>query len=114
MPTAEELKQWKERIDQFERETPEPKLELIEGRLIIGNSRDGSRYFLHDLLTGWGAQAAVPFAPTDLWRTALCQAFASLTPPQASAPLANWQAWAARVVFEPCLAPAGPRETGPH
>ncbi len=101
-------------FEQFERATPEPKLELIDGRLVIGNSAAGSRYYLHDLLTGWGVEAALAFAPADQWRMALTQAFAALAPPGATSPLEAWGAWAGGVRYEPTLAPAGPRTTGPH
>jgi predicted nucleotidyltransferase len=101
-------------FEQFERETPEPKLELIDGRLVIGNSLAGSRYILHDLLTGWGTEAAIALAAPALWRTALHQAFAGSTPPDPGAPLSAWQSWAETVRFELHLDPAGPRSTGPH
>jgi hypothetical protein len=104
-------KDWFER---YERETPEPKLELIEGRLIIGNSLAGSRYYLPDLLRGWGTEAALAFAEPELWLTALQRAFASFTPPDATTPLVAWHEWAETVVFTPSLAPAGPMATGPH
>src|SRR5262249_20748300 len=101
-------------FEQYERETPEPKLELIEGRLVIGNSLAGSRYYLHDLLTGWGTEAALAFAAPDQWRAALHQAFGPFSPPDAAAPLEDWRDWAEKVTYEPRLAPAGPRATGPH
>ena len=101
-------------LQEFERVTPEAKLELIEGRLIIGNSVAGSRYYLHDLLSGWGANAALAFAAPEAWRSALHEAFAALTPPATTAPLAAWRAWADAVDYEPQLAPAGPMITGPH
>jgi predicted nucleotidyltransferase len=108
MKTSEDV------FEKFERETPEPKLELIEGRLIIGNSLAGSRYYLHDLLTGWGTEAVLPFAAPQLWRSALHNALSTLTPPIAEAPLDTWSNWAKTVVYEPHLDPAGPRSTGPH
>lgn len=101
-------------FERYERDTPEHKLELIDGRLVIGNSLAGSRYYLHDLLDGWGTEAVLPFAAPERWRVALHQAFASFTPPQVAAPLETWQAWARAVFYEPRLAPAGPLSTGPH
>src|SRR5437588_555724 len=101
-------------FEQFERETPEPKLELIGGQLVIGNSLAGSRYYLHDLLIGWGSEAVLAFAAATQWRSALHQTFAAFSPPDVMAPLADWHSWADTVVYDHALAPAGPRATGPH
>jgi hypothetical protein len=101
-------------FEKFERETPEPKLELIEGQLIIGNSLAGSRYYLRDVLTGWGTQAALPFANPEVWKSALLEGFSLFSPPQVAAPLGDWQGWANAIEFEPRLEPAGPMTTGPH
>jgi hypothetical protein len=101
-------------IEQHERETPEPKLELIDGRLIIGNNLRGSRYILHDLACGWTPAAVLPFAQDHLWLVALHEAFAQWNPPAPEADLSIWQLWAATVEYEPVIEPAGPRITGPH
>ena len=58
----------KDAIDRYLDEAPEPKLELIDGQLIIGNSLAGSRYMLWELVSGWGADAALALAPLDLCR----------------------------------------------
>lgn len=79
-------------------ENPESKLELIDGRLIVGNSLAGSRYLLREILTGWGPAAAMPFAPEPLWWRALTVAFADHQPPSADAPLAAWEEWATATV----------------
>ncbi len=101
-------------VEQFERETPESKLELIDGRLIIGNSLAGSRYYLHDLLSCWGVEAVMAFASCELWRAALYQTFAPFAAPDPAAPLNTWRSWAETVEFEPRLEPAGPMVTGSH
>lgn len=64
-PTTEEL------FESFSRHRPEGKLELIEGRLIVGNTIDGSRLLLRQILQGWKADAAIAFAPVDQWIEAL-------------------------------------------
>jgi hypothetical protein len=103
-----------DRFEQHIRETPEAKLELIEGRLIVGNSLAGSRYCLHDILTGWTTEAALAFAEPALWQEALRVAFAAHSPPHADAPLTTWRTWAESIVHEPRLEPAGPLLSGPH
>ena len=49
----------------------EGKLELIDGKLIVGNTIVGSRLLLRQILQGWGAEAAVALAPISLWIEAL-------------------------------------------
>jgi hypothetical protein len=93
---------------------PESKLELIDGRLIAGNSLRGSRYLLWDILEGWGVGAALPMAPAALWWQALHQGFASLQPPAATKPAATWQAWAAQATFKTRVEPAGPHSDWKH
>lgn len=98
-------------FERFYAETPEAKLELIEGQLIVGNSLAGSRYMLCEILKGWGIGAALPMAPAELWWEALAAAFQPSPRPQS---LAEWQTWAARSDFQPELAPAGPHEDDGH
>ncbi len=54
---------------------PEAKLELLDGRLIVGNCLDGSRLLLQQILRGWGAEAAVALGSFDQWVEALRQAY---------------------------------------
>ena len=54
---------------------PESKLELIDSRLIVGNTIVGSRLLLRQILQGWGASAAVALAPLEQWVEALSQGF---------------------------------------
>lgn len=103
--------------DAFERhwqESPESKLELIDGRLIVGNSLRGSRYLLWDILTGWGPEAALALAPATSWRQALHEAFRDLAAPAAHEPLDAWRNWADRAAYTPSIAPAGPRDDWRH
>ncbi len=64
-PTIEEL------FESFSRHRPEGKLELIDGRLIVGNTIVGSRLLLRQILQGWKADAAIAFAPIEKWIEAL-------------------------------------------
>lgn len=58
-PTTQEL------FESFSQHSPEGKLELIECRLIVGNTIDGSRLLLRQILQGWKADAAIAFAPVE-------------------------------------------------
>jgi hypothetical protein len=95
-------------------DSPEPKLELIDGCLIAGNNPAGSRYLLWDILKGWGAAAALPMAPSEEWLRALSFAFQSLQCPDPRKPLSTWKAWAAQVSYQPAVAAAGPHGSWPH
>lgn len=54
------------------RQGTEGKLELIDGKLIVGNTIVGSRLLLRQILQGWGAEAAVAIdSPISLWIEAL-------------------------------------------
>ena len=90
---------------------PESKLELIDGRLIVGNSQAGSRYLLWAILQLLGPRAALALAPLDQWWAALATAY------QASPLLASqsaWEHWAAGVAHTPHIPPAGPRFAWQH
>lgn len=100
-------------FDRRSRELPEPKLELLDGLLTVGNGA-GNMQLLRHVLDGWGAEAAVPMAPEELWRQALCQGFRSLDPPTPGKPADVWRAWAAQVSYAPDLPPAGPMRDGKH
>ena len=59
-------------FNDFCRRGTESKLELIDGKLIIGNTIVGSRLLLRQILQGWGAEAAVAIdSPISLWIEAL-------------------------------------------
>ena len=61
-----------ELFNDFCRQGSESKLELIDGKLIVGNSIIGSRLLLRQILQGWGAEAAVAInSPISLWIEAL-------------------------------------------
>ena len=65
----------KERFEDFTRHHPENKLELIDGKLVVGNSLAGSRLLLRQILQGWGAEAAIALAPTATWLSALAAGY---------------------------------------
>ncbi len=64
-----------ELFQDFSKHRPEGKLELIDSRLIVGNSLAGSRLLLRQILQGWKADAAVAFAPIEQWVAALQEGF---------------------------------------
>jgi hypothetical protein len=94
-------------------EMPEPKLELLDGKLVVGNGAGNLRLLYH-LLEGWGAEAALPMAPADRWWKALHAGFRSFDPPSPDKPAAVWQAWASQVTYAADLPPAGPMVNGKH
>ncbi len=55
--------------------SPESKLELIDSRLIVGNTIAGSRLLLRQILQGWDVAAAVALAPLNSWVEALSVGF---------------------------------------
>jgi hypothetical protein len=81
---------------------PEAKLELIEGRLIVGNSLAGTRLLLSEILTGWSAAAVIALADRNLCWEALRIAYPD-------APIASEQehtpdrllTWASQVAYQP-------------
>lgn len=90
---------------------PESKLELIGGKLIAGNSLAGSRSLFSAILQSCGPRAALPFAPLELWRQALGQAFGL---PTSLAWPGGWQRWAAQSNHSPQLPPTGTRFSWRH
>ena len=65
----------RESFDYFVQSSPEGKIELINGQLVVGNSLMGSRLLLDHILRGWGADAATAFSSVDSWIEALCAAY---------------------------------------
>jgi Putative restriction endonuclease len=82
------------------------KIELLDGRLVIGDSPNHTKRLLHQLLRGWGLEAAIVLAPETLWLDALTQAF-TLT---RNTDLATLQAWANTIDYTPELPPYQPDE----
>ncbi len=101
-------------IERYMAEMPEPKLELIDGQLIVGNGLIGSRRLLWEILKGYGTRAALAMAPLPLWREALCQGFAGYQTPGKKSTWETWRAWVKTVQHQPHIAPAGPHVDGRH
>jgi Uma2 family endonuclease len=100
-------------FDKHIHEMPEPKLELIDGRLAVGNDA-GNMQLLRHLLEGWGAEAALPMASVELWWKALYQGFQAFQPPNPQKPAQVWQSWASQLSYAVELEPAGPMLSGKH
>ncbi|WP_319422720.1 hypothetical protein [Pleurocapsa sp. FMAR1] len=58
-------------FNDFCRRGSESKLELIDDKLIVGNTIVGNCLLLRQILQGWGAEAAVALASISLWIEAL-------------------------------------------
>ncbi|HSF41296.1 MAG TPA: hypothetical protein VLT87_15970, partial [Thermoanaerobaculia bacterium] len=97
-------------IEQWWAKTPENKLELIDGQLIV-STLEGSRRIAWMLLQDYGPAMALPMASPDLWWAALEQAFDPRPRPRAPE---EWAAWAATVEHDPEPPPAGPYGTMEH
>lgn len=67
----------------FEAHCPEPKIELVDGRLLAGNGLAGSRLLFDHLVRGWGVAAATAFGTIAQWIDALCAAYHLPRPAQA-------------------------------
>jgi hypothetical protein len=52
------------------------RIELIDGKLVVGKSLSNSRLLLHQILRGWGLEAAIALVPESMWWVALSAAFA--------------------------------------
>jgi Uma2 family endonuclease/predicted nucleotidyltransferase len=87
-----------ELFDEFVNARPEAKLELIESQLIVGNTLVGSRLLLRQILTGWGAGAALAFAPVEEWLKALRVTYDAPKAYLNQANLKALQAWATSIV----------------
>jgi Uma2 family endonuclease len=68
---------------------PEFRLELVEGKFLVGGTLDGSRWLLKEVLVGWGADSAIAFASVEQWWEALRIAYQ--VPHQLSE---DWLIWA--------------------
>ena len=91
----------KEEFDQYINKRPESKLELIDGRLIVGNGLRGSRFLLWDILNGYTPLSAFAFVPLNEWKTALVRSF---RPASGGTDLE----WAKQYRFDTNVEPAGP------
>lgn len=90
-----------ELFDEFVDAGPEAKLELIEYKLVVGNTLVGSRLLLRQILTGWGAGAAIAFAPIEEWLEALRVTYDAPKAYLNQDNLEALQAWATSIVTSP-------------
>ena len=103
----------RDEIDRWLEEMPEPKLELLDGRFVVGNDA-GNMRLLQYLLEGWGVGAVLAMAPAERWWEALAQGFQNFDPPSPRKPASVWQSWAAQLSYSLALPPAGPMADGKH
>ena len=76
------------------------RIELVNGKLVIGKSLSHSRLLLHQILRGWGLEAAIALAPESMWWSALSAAFAPALDLTTLTPL-SLQTWADHIQFQP-------------
>lgn len=99
-----------EAYDNWWAATPENKLELVDGQLII-SSLAGSRRIAYDLLQDYGPALVLPHAPANIWWAALRHAFnPQPVPPHALA----WTEWADALAYDPEPPHAGPFGSSEH
>jgi hypothetical protein len=100
--------EFRDQIAKFEANSPEIRLELVDGQLLVGGSLMGSRWLMRELLQGWGLESAIGFAPLESWYNAL-NAFCPSTT------VSNWAAWAEDLAYSaPEFLPLGSRHLGEH
>jgi hypothetical protein len=99
-----------DRVERWINDTPENKLELIDGRLVICDLA-GSRRVAWQLLEDYGPPLGLGHAPARLWWQALQEAY---RPSPRPATPAEWWRWAERVEHDPTPPPAGPLVTVEH
>jgi Uma2 family endonuclease len=89
-------------FDEYTQWEPRTKLELIDGKLIVGKSLTHSRLLLSQILRGWGLEAAIALAPETLWWQALSHVFgAPAVRNLEDLDGSEQRHWAATVRFEP-------------
>jgi hypothetical protein len=81
------------------------RIELLDGKLVAGKSLERSRLLLHQILRGWGIEAAIDLAPESMWWAALSVAFAPDLELAALTPQ-SLQTWAEGIEFQPHIPPA--------
>ncbi len=96
--------------DRWWDETPESKLELIDGKLVFSTLK-GSRRILWMLLDDYGPDLFLPMAPAGLWWAALREAYDPRPEPRSRA---DWMRWADGFAHRVDAAPAGPHGSSKH
>ena len=80
------------------------KIELLQNRLIVGESDNHTRHLFQQILRGWGLEVAIVLAPGFLWRSALTQAFGCPDTDD----LDHLKHWADTFNYDPTLLPYTP------
>ncbi len=88
-------------LDEYSELCHGAKIELLQSRLIIGESDNHTRHLFQQILRGWGLEAAIVLAPVSLWRNALTQAFGCSNTDD----LDKLQKWAESFQYDPTLPP---------
>lgn len=89
-------------LDEYHAWSPGSKIELVQGKLIVGDSLVHSRRLLSQILRGWGAEAIVALAPERLWWQALLHSFDAPTLGNSDAlDGSTLQQWANQIDYEP-------------
>ena len=66
-------------FEYYDLHCPEGKIELVDGRVIVGNSLDGSRLLFDHILRGWSLDAATALGSIELWIAALREVYGPIT-----------------------------------
>lgn len=79
-------------IRELELLQPEFRLELVDGKFLVGGTLAGSRWLLKEILSGWGLESAIAFAPLESWHETIRCAFdIDLSDPSLETWVANHQ-----------------------
>ncbi len=93
-------------LDEYRAWAPGSKIELVEGKLVVGDHLNHSRRLLSQILRGWGIEAIVALAPEQLWWKALSTTFTAPTVSQLEALDATaMQQWAGAIDYTPPIPP---------
>jgi Uma2 family endonuclease len=93
-------------LDEYRAWAPGSKIELVEGKLVVGDHLNHSRRLLSQILRGWGIEAIVALAPEQLWWQALSITFAAPTVSHLEALDATaMQQWAGAIDYTPPIPP---------
>ncbi len=98
-----------ELLEEYLQWQAKPKIELVDGQLIIGKSLSGSRLLFNQILRSWGALSAVALAPQQWWE-ALSLAFgAPVVPDLKAIDALALRNWASGITFTPQVNKLAPR-----
>ncbi len=101
-----------EEFERFVRSWPESKLELLDGKLLVGNGLEGSRLLFQQILRGWKVEAVVALGSFDQWIEALCATY-KIAPAEGDE-FEALEAQAAAIEFEEDDLSLSPGSEGPY